>query len=166
MNIHDIMLGGTDQDLDRAMNAPHALVVDRGSEEPEVLAEVARLLPGFAFPHQFDSEGTCHVELRYRDRAARKAYTNTPYNCFRIILDVEALVGPDASLRVYEPTMASTTHAFAVGDESFWQRFDSEAATARRQMFQPVSFLDAAWELSGPDGGADNDGKKWWQFWK
>lgn len=162
MNIHDIILTGTDQDLDDAMNAPHALVVDRGSEEPEVLREFARFLPGFHFSHRFDDQGTCHVEANYEGRAARWAYKNTPYNCFRIVQDVQRLIAPDIVVRVYARTMGDDTHVFVPLDRTFWQQFDTEASASRKAMFEGIEFLDAAWELSGPAA----DGKKWWQFWK
>jgi hypothetical protein len=162
MSLHEIIRNGTNEELDKAMYGGAALGVDRKSEEPEVLREMAKHLPGFTFTPKFDTEGTCHVELRYGNRTAQKAYTNIPYNCFRILLDVEALIEPDAEMRVYEPTMGSTTHTFAVGSRAFWERFDREASVGRKQRFQPVSFLDQAWELSGPGTRS----KKWWQFWK
>jgi len=162
MSIRDIILSGTDQDLDKAMNAPHALVVDRGSEEPEVLSEFARFVPGSRFSHRFDDQGTCHVEASYEGRSTRWAYKNTPYNCFRIVQDVQKLIAPDIVVRVYAPTIGDDTHVFVPLDRTFWRQFDGGASESRKGMFEGIEFLDSAWELSGPSGGD----KKWWQFWK
>jgi hypothetical protein len=144
------------------MIARHALVVDHRSEEDAVLRYLKELVPEMEATHSYDESGGCQVRMSYRGRSVEREYGETPYNCFRIVLEAERLLGPEIGIRVYSPTMGDDTHVFVVLPKEAWDRFDREARQNRKRMFDGVGFLDAGWGLSGPD----NRQNKWWQIWK
>lgn len=155
------ILTGSNDDLEAAMEAETALVVDHRTEEDEVLSEIGRFLPDFSYSSRFE-DGSCRISMKYKDKEIIKEYLLIPHNCFRIVVDAASLIRPEADIRVYEPTVDSDTHVFFIALLDFWSQFDREASTERRRLFGPVEFLDSAWSLSSPTSSKKN----WWKFWK
>ncbi|MCW5550818.1 MAG: hypothetical protein KIS67_01500 [Verrucomicrobiae bacterium] len=148
MDIDSCMLNGSDEEVEAVMQSDDVPGVDHRSLEEETLRGFARFLPGLSWKATMDSEGQCHVDLFFDGRKLSRCYENIPHNCFRVVRDINDLISPKYSIRVYAPTMGDDTHTFVVRPTRFWRRFDSSASPERKALFQDIDFLNEAWGLS------------------
>ena len=70
---------GSNEELEKVMEADTALVVDHRSDEEEVLSEIHRFLPDFSFTHEFE-DGGCRVAIRFNGKEQKKEYREIPHN--------------------------------------------------------------------------------------
>jgi len=161
MDTLQVLISGTAAELEQYMSE-HALVVDHRSEEDEVLRCLKEFVPEMEGTHNYDGQGGCQVRMSYKGRSVERDYRDTPYNCFRILLEAERLLAPGVGIRVYAPTMGDDTHVFVVLTKEAWDQFACDAEEERKRLFEGIGFLDAGWGLSSPASPE----KKWWQIWK
>ena len=70
---------GSNEELEKVMEADTALVVDHRSDEEEVLSEMHRFLPDFSFTNEFE-DGGCRVAIRFNGKEQKKEYREIPHN--------------------------------------------------------------------------------------
>ena len=146
--IEQSILSGSEAEIESLMGGENSLGVDWQSEEDEVLAQLKRLVPGFGFEsHCTDSH--FEASLQFLGRTRKVTLSFQPQNCFRVVLSVADLLQPEYGIRIYEPTLQSDTHAFFVGSQEFWSRFDNEVAPEKKKLFAEIDNLNRMWSLFG-----------------